>query len=221
MDLMNRQKNRKEYEEGIAGINNLLMGASGQRELTGWEKHGLIDSFRSNESIKNDLALSALVKQVDLLGDINSNFVSSDDLLYTLIKDSALTRKATNLSKEEIDEINDYLSFKKEIKQENISRIGYLINKLQKGGYTWLDNKNAKITNPQNEDKISKEEKKQKEEENQCLIDNTTQLNTVNQTLENFNNNIKNKTPVQWVDGQPQVPTEGYTPTPFGTSRYN
>ena len=77
------------------------------------------------------------------------------------------------------------------------------------------------IINEQNEEKINKEEKKQKEEENKCLNNNTDQKSTLNQTLQTVNETLKKQTPIQWVDGQPQPITEGYTPTPNGTSPFN
>lgn len=221
MDLMDRQKNRQQYEEGVQSVTELLKGASGQRELTFGERHGLIDSFKSNESIKNGLAWSALLDQVKLLEGINNSFVTSNAELQTLIRNSPVIREATKLSEEEINEINDYLSFTKEVTKEDIPHITYLVSKLQQGGYTWLDNKNtARITNKENEDKINKEEKKQREEENQCLKENTDEMSTLTKTLENLDRTAKglqpNQTPIPYDEPVPQ-----YTPVPAGHSQYN
>lgn len=91
-------------------------------------------------------------------------------------------------------------------------------NLLDKIGKVSKDDKGVFIINSQNEEKINKQEKKQKEEENQCLTNNTDQLSTLNQTLQDVNETLKKQTPIQWVEGQPQ-PVYEYTPIANGNQK--
>lgn len=152
-----------------------------------------------------------LLAKIDREGAFTGNKIWIDERFLPLLE--SIGFNPTDIQKyNEIENKNPKEITKEEkLFQENL---------LDKIGKVSKDDKGVFIINQQNEEKINKEEKKQREEENQCLKENTDEISTLTKTLENLDRTAKglqpNQTPIPYDEPVPQ-----YTPVPAGNSQYN